>query len=197
MDDLWSSYDETPDVADHPHERQDQHTSYLDTIIGREPNEDSHPNCPDADVHDNGTCYVVDLEVPGVRDPATIQVRCTTLQALVVTGSIPQRLRSDGAGRSSNGIGKPEKSMHKTSDLDTGRSNYSTVRPKEGLDITPRLLLGERRTGSFRRSFYFPEKLNVGHINCELGAGVLHIELPKEHSAQFQGLGKVDVRILS
>ena len=61
-----------PELADHMHENLHQHNTFLGAMAHRKPNQKTHPNHLDVDISDNDTYYLVDLEVPGIKDPNAV-----------------------------------------------------------------------------------------------------------------------------
>jgi hypothetical protein len=81
-------YDVAIPLVDHMHERTHQHQSFLQYIRGRPINEKLYPNYPDVDIRDARSHYLIDVEIPGISNPADITCRWTTMQSLTISGII-------------------------------------------------------------------------------------------------------------
>ncbi|KAK5126104.1 hypothetical protein LTR85_011459 [Meristemomyces frigidus] len=178
--------------VDHPHERLHQHQTLLNILAHKTPDQTHMPNRPDVDVSDAGGHYLLEVEVPGVKDPNAISCQFTSWRCLVVSGTTTRDWQhqathaKDGAGEDPNGF--VELSRQITADKEKEEEEAA----KE--DLQPILINGERRIGSFRRQFNFPEDVDMEKLSAKLEAGLLTITLPKRHHGAPKGSGKVKIQ---
>jgi HSP20 family molecular chaperone IbpA len=158
----YYGYDYPPPLVDHMHPRTHQHQNFLQYLTHQKPRPEDYPNQPDIDIRDAFTEYIVDIEVPGVKDPHDISVTWSTSRNLVVKGNVE------------SGHGRTEKQENATGTTDA-QGDGKDSHPHE-----PVLLVGERRLGPFRRHFTFPEEVEMEKLTAKLDAGLLHIRLPKK-----------------
>ncbi|KAK6439390.1 hypothetical protein LTR95_004404 [Oleoguttula sp. CCFEE 5521] len=189
-------YDSYPELADHPHERLHQHNSFLGSIARRKPNQQVYPNHPDCDVSDNLSHYLVDLELPGVKDPNSVGVNWINWRTLVVSGNITrpwfQQAQQEASG-GTNGNAEAatdELALHR----DDEKKRYLPKDERENVDdLPPWLILSERRIGSFRREFHFPIDVDMEKLEANLEAGLLRLKVPKRADSYPKGNGKVNI----
>src|ERR1700761_6781365 len=74
-------------TVDHDHRRSRQHEPLWRYLGPHRQNEEQYPNQPDVDIRDMGAYYLVDVEVPGVKDANTLHLQWTDASTLVVSGS--------------------------------------------------------------------------------------------------------------
>jgi HSP20 family molecular chaperone IbpA len=173
----YYGYDFPPPLVDHMHPRTHQHRNFFQYLTHQQPRPGDYPNQPDIDVRDAFTEYIVDIEVPGIKNPRDISVTWRTSRILVVSGNV--------VGPES-GHSRTEKQENITGTIDT-QGDGKDPQPHE-----PVLLVGERRLGPFRRYFTFPEEVDMEKLTAKLEAGVLQIRLPKKgSSAAKTGTAKV------
>jgi HSP20 family molecular chaperone IbpA len=134
----------------------------------------SHPNHPDVDVRDTGTDYVMELEVPGLKDVQDIQCRWASSRTLTVSGTIRR---------------PPVSEDDKTADNPSAPPDTHGVHS----DGPPYLLIGERKTGPFRRIFTFPAEVEMEQLNAWLEAGLLSLKVPKKGAAPLKDDGLVKI----
>lgn len=58
--------------------------------------------------------------------------------------------------------------------------------------MTPYLLSGERRIGTFRREFHFPVDVDMEHLEAKSEAGLLRVKVPKKIHSFPKGSGKIE-----
>jgi HSP20 family molecular chaperone IbpA len=199
MANSWDLHGDPFEIVDHLHERKHQHNSFLRNLTRRNPNPNTYPNHPDVDISDAITHYIVEVEVPGVKEPTSIQVYWSSWRSLVITGSTPRPLDITEAT-----IAVADIDENINSDANSPAGRIAEARKDErgvnanlvaGAEVPPFLIAGERRIGSFRRDLQFPVGVDMGHIKCKLEAGLLQIEIPKKHEVSFYGTGKVTVGV--
>jgi len=156
-------YDLPPPLVDHQHERPHQHQSLLQYLSHRHPRPEEHPNQPDVDIRDAVTEYLVEIEVPGIKDPKDVSVSYTSDRSILISGTVA---RPD--------YGYPEEA----SDQESLSRRDSKGQWKEPTPHGVHLLVGERKIGPFRRYLNFPS--DVEKVTVKLDAGLLKIRAPKK-----------------
>lgn len=148
-------YYETPqELADHPHQRTHQHNTLLGVLSRRGPDQKAYPNHPDCDISDNLSHYIVNLEVPGVKDPKSIGLNWISWRTLVITGTIErpweraQQLAPADAPKDEVAL-EQARNGHKAAKKPIDSGDYDG-------ELPPWLILGERKIGFFRRELHFP-----------------------------------------
>jgi HSP20 family molecular chaperone IbpA len=167
-------YNASFDLVDHPHQRPHQHNTFLGVLARRKPDQNTYANTPDVDISDALSHYLVDIEVPGIKDPSSISVLWTSWRSLVVSGSTFRVWRS----------------QH---DVVANNATSEDDQQEEREDLPPWLVMGERRIGSFRREFHFPVDIDIEKLDAKLEAGLLRLKVPKQLHTYPRGSGKVKV----
>jgi HSP20 family molecular chaperone IbpA len=183
-------YDPLIPLVDHPHERSHQHQTFWNSLLRKQPDANLYPNYPDVDVREASTKYLVEVEVPGIKDASEITCEWTQMKSLVVTGCI-NRPPSESQSPSPEAASRTEAE---------GDRNELGTRESKGEDKPskhdePFLLVGERKIGPFRRHFYFPVDVERENLTAKLEAGLLKIRVPKKKHAAPKGDGKISVQI--
>ena len=174
----YYGYDFPPSLVDHMHQRPHQHRNLFHYLTHQKSRPEDYPNQPDVDVRDAFTEYIIDMEVPGMKNPHDINVVWTSSRSLVVSGSV---------GAPESGHSPPEKPENPTGTRDA-HGNW-----KEPPSHEPELLVGERKLGPFRRHFSLPEEVNMEKLTAKLEAGLLNIRVPKKGFTPAMA-GKVNVQ---
>ncbi|OQN95321.1 hypothetical protein B0A48_18671 [Cryoendolithus antarcticus] len=189
-------YETIPELADHPHERLHQHNSFLGSLAHRKPDQRVYPNHPDCDVSDNLSHYLVDLELPGVKDPNSISLNWISWRTLVISGNItrpwvkPDEQAPSSESNGNGGISKGAAALHKDSKKNL---DYFKDEPQVIEDRPPWLILGERRIGTFRRELNFPVEVDTEKLIAKLEAGLLRLNIPKKLHSYPQCSGKIHI----
>jgi len=149
-------------TVDHDHRRSSQHQPIWH--FGRR-DEDKYPNRPDVDIRDLGAYYLVDVEVPGVKDPGSLHLQWTDASTLVLSGMIARPTDEESS------IGD--------------QSNH----PQE------HVIIGERRVGKFQRRLTFPHNVDPDpqKLQANVEAGLLRIKILKKEAHLIKGDGLVKV----
>jgi HSP20 family molecular chaperone IbpA len=184
------------ELVDHQHERIHQHNTFLGAMTRRNPNQKTYPNHPNVDISDATIYYLIELEIPGIKDPDSVALNWTNSRSLVVAGStfrswqpkisIDPELAMDSnkAKGTENGVSSDAKALKDHQEA-----------PSDGnSDWAPSLVVGERKIGYFRREFHFPVDVNVGEVEARLEAGLLRIKVPVKSHMDLKGFGKVRVQ---
>ncbi|KAM0708854.1 hypothetical protein Q7P35_005508 [Cladosporium inversicolor] len=183
--------------VDHPHERLHQHNTFLGVMARRKPDQKTYPNHPDVDISDAISYYLIELEVPGIKDAGAIALNWTSWRSLVVAGTIfrswdpKTTLDLDSASNSKSEKGDA-----------AGELRLDVEAPKDAKDeadaenaqLPPYLVIGERRIGSFRREFHFPVDVEVEKVEAKLEAGLLRIKVPKKSHTYPKGAGRIRIQ---
>lgn len=127
------------------------------------------PNFPDADLLDYFSYYLVEVEVPSIKDVNQLQVQWIDANTLLVKGKT--------AGYEGIALPGDEESKEKAHGH---RCPYTIVE--------------ERRLGTFERHFTFPSQtVEADNMTAKLEAGLLTLKIPKQHLHLAQNKGHVKV----
>ena len=152
-----------PEV-DHMHERSHQHQTFLRYITRKQPDSKLIPNYPDVDIRDAITHYLVEVEVPGVKDVNNIKCQWTSSTTMIVSGENT----------------RPGESVGVEAD------NRSTHHE-------PYIIIGERKIGGFRRHLSFAANVDPDKMTAKLEAGVLCLNISKKSTHVPKGDGSVKI----
>jgi len=158
------------------------------------------PYGPDSDIRETKLFYYIEMEVPGTTNQDDILVQWMSPRTLVVEGTANR----PNVGRESNEGAEPvwenedagvgSKSSDPPAPATTnGATNPTTTSTKNGNvgvplhkcldeeddDYVIRVLLAERKIGSWHRSFTLPADVNMKGLKAKLEGGLLRISLPK------------------
>jgi HSP20 family molecular chaperone IbpA len=190
----YALYEPPLEFVDHQHERLHQHNTFLGVMARRRPDQKTYPNHPDVDISDAITHYLIELEVPGIKDAEAITINWTSFKSLVVAGStfrswepktkVDSEAAADGSEKDGNGVG-----------LDVKALKDAQKKAEDAADDwPPYLVVGERMIGAFRREFHFPVDIDVKKVEARLEAGLLRIYVPRKSHMDLKGSGKVKVQ---
>ncbi|KAK5714112.1 hypothetical protein LTR15_011020 [Elasticomyces elasticus] len=148
---------------------------------------EDYANIPDVDIRDSGDDYLIDIEVPGVKNTADVHLDWTSARSFVLSGSVRRpgtaevvESKMDDAATSI-----PKKSTGYERNGSVGhKHNAKEEVQAPGL---PHLLAGERRVGFFKRVFTLPCEVDVEKVTAKLEAGLLSLKVPKHQSAKGKG----------
>jgi HSP20 family molecular chaperone IbpA len=121
---------------------------------------------PDVDIRDYDTGYAIDVELPGLSDKRSIKVEWTSKHDITMSGSLT---RPD----------VPTSTKHPDNN---GHDTLSAGNPKgdiEKNELTPTLLVSERKTGHFCRKFHLPMEVDAANLRAKLENGLLKIRVEK------------------
>ncbi|GAB7361430.1 hypothetical protein MBLNU230_g1486t1 [Neophaeotheca triangularis] len=139
-----------------PHPRHHQHQPLFHLPFTSPPDPQAHPNTPDLDLRETETHYLIDVEVPGVKDTAELRLQWQNAGRLVLTGEV--RRPGDESGEFGAELERQEGRFHGSGGEGKGKTG-------------PEFLVAERRVGGFKRVFTFPVE-----VELEAGKGVVAIE---------------------
>jgi HSP20 family molecular chaperone IbpA len=191
----YALYDPPLEFVDHQHERLHQHNTFLGVLGRKRPDQKTYPNHPDVDISDAITHYLIELEVPGIKDAESIAITWTSFKSLVVAGATfrswepkakvdPEAAKAKEGEKPKNGVGLDVKALKEAKDKAEEASD----------EWPPYLVVGERKIGSFRREFHFPVDIDVKKVEARLEAGLLRIYVPRKSEMDLKGAGKVKVQ---
>ncbi len=140
------------------------------------------PNHPDVDLIDEVTGYVIQVEVPGIKDVNNIKCQWTSSTQLIVTGDNTPPEKTEGTS------GNATKEDKSTKDLWYHSGNHGL------LEFAPRSIIAERRMGMFRRDFSFaPDTVDIEKMTAKLEGGLLSLVVPKRSHHIPKGNGTVKI----
>ena len=195
----YALYDPPLDFVDHQHARLHQHNTFLGVLGRKRPDPKTYPNHPDVDISDAITHYLIEMEVPGVKDAEAINITWTSFKSLVVAGATlrswepkvkvdPDAADNNPSETPGNGVvGLDVKALKDAQDKAEDEASSDDEWP-------PYLVVGERKIGSFRREFHFPVDIDVKKVEARLEAGLLRIYVPRKSEMDLKGSGKVKVQ---
>jgi HSP20 family molecular chaperone IbpA len=156
--------------VDQPHERPHQHRTFLQYVTHHNPPPEENPNRPDVDIRDYTTEYLVDIEVPGVKNTSEVTVKWTSTSSFVVVGTVERPTW----GKEKQGMKEqqPAAPVVATPEKEIDKKSQSYAQDES-------LVIGERRLGPFRRFVHFPVEVESGGVTAKLEAGLLSLRVPK------------------
>jgi HSP20 family molecular chaperone IbpA len=172
-------YDLAMPVVDHMHERSHQHQPFFQVLTRKPIDPNLYPNYPDVDIRDAVTEYLVDIELPGIKNPDMIKCRWVGLKSLVVSGNTERPSWESGS--------KNEETETKTGTRDA-KGEWKPPGPAD-----PYMLVGERRIGPWKRHITFPFDVEMGKLDAKLEAGLLKLRIPKKGHSLPAGEGRVSI----
>jgi HSP20 family molecular chaperone IbpA len=184
--------------VDHPHERLHQHNSFMGVLARRVPEQTNYPNHLDCDISDATNHYLLDVEVPSIKDPNAITCAWLGPQTLFVKGTTTRPWEpAYAADKQPDGDKGDLPAEEGEAGVEHGEGRVLKKTPEDQDDLPPWLLIGERRIGTFSRQFNFPEEVETGEMKAGLEAGLLRLKVPKKHHRipmeGRKGKGKVQV----
>jgi len=174
---LYYGYDFPPPIADHLHERRHQHSNFLQYLTRQHPRPEDHPNNPDIDIRDAIDAYLVEIEMPGIKDTKRVTVSWTGTRSLTVTGNVT----------------RPEYELPIMNDNETGSRDAKGEYKEPPIHHAPMLLVSERRVGPFRRQFVFPDEVDKEHLTAKLEAGLLRLKVPKQGHKDVPKVANIEI----
>lgn len=115
------------------------------------------------------THYLVEIEVPGVKDVSQIQARWIDANTLFVKGKTAGH---EGIALPGDSESKDEAHGHRC----------------------PFVIIEERRLGTFERHFSFPSQtVEADNMTARLEAGLLTLKIPKQHLHLAEDKGQVKI----
>ncbi|KIW82426.1 hypothetical protein Z517_05453 [Fonsecaea pedrosoi CBS 271.37] len=154
---------------------------------------------PATDIRETVRAYHIEIEVPGVTEE--------NKSDLVITWMSPHTLLVQGVASRPRNIGlldqgEGKKVWEGEGDgwaTETGHGkrekSHETLDEEALADVTPTILLSERRVGAWRRTFTLPEDVEMKELKARLDGGLLRIDLPKRSLEDMEALKGAGVRI--
>jgi len=165
---------------------------------------------PPTDIRETLSAYHIEVECPGVADEnkSDVMIQWMSPHTLLVQGVAyrPQNvgLMDQGEGKrvweGKDGEGWAKEVGHgKQNSADGGplvrTPSRETVEAELMSDMTPSILLSERKVGPWRRTFTLPEDVEMKELKARLEGGLLRIDLPKRSVEDLESLKNAGVRI--
>jgi len=123
------------------------------------------------DLIDDIDHYLIEIELPGVKDPADVKCKWTSTTSLIVYG-VTHRAGEESATSQDNGDAVDD--LH-----------------KDG----PYLVISERRIGTFSRRIHFPLGVSMEEMTANLEAGLLSIKVPKKVAKVAPAYANVEIEV--
>ncbi|KAL1972418.1 hypothetical protein VTN31DRAFT_6832 [Thermomyces dupontii] len=139
---------------------------------------------PRFDVRETKDSYLLDGELPGVRQE-NIEIEFSDPHTLVIKGRVGE---SDDTASNSNyhpptveeeGSADSSSAANGSSSSSTALEKSQAQAPVKSQEPEYKVLLSERRSGSFHRTFTFPARPNQEAVRASLRDGILSIVVPK------------------
>lgn len=194
----YAYYEPPFELVDHPHERLHQHNTFLGAMTRRRPDQKAYPNHPDVDISDAIGYYLIELELPGIKDASAIALNWTSCRSLVVAGNSNRSWELKPTSDTESASKGEKEKIDATNEVELKTRAPTDARAKtdgRNAHLPPYLVIGERRIGSFRREFHFPVELDVEKVEAKLEAGLLSIKLPKKSHMYPKGTSNVKVKV--
>jgi len=165
---------------------------------------------PPTDIRETMSAYHIEIECPGVADDNKndVMIQWMSPHTLLVQGVAyrPQNigLTDPGEGKrvweGKDGEGWAKEAGHaKQNSTDGGplvrTPSRETVEAELLSDLTPSILLSERKVGPWRRTFTLPEDVEMKELKARLEGGLLRIDLPKKSVEELESLKNAGVKI--
>jgi len=169
--------------VDYQHDRTHQHQTLLQHLAHQKlpPSSDQNPNRPDVDIRDALTEYVVEIEVPGVKNTRDFSVKWTSNSSLVIVGVV-ESPTTTGNNKTQQGGKTQEPSpppLHPVGGREINGEWEESEKNHQGKSSSSSLVVGERRLGNFRRYINFPVEIDAEAVTAKLEAGLLVLRVPK------------------
>jgi HSP20 family molecular chaperone IbpA len=161
-------------LADHLHERN--HHTHWPFVSGQGKRETFNP---DIDLRDYDTGYAIDVELPGLADAHSIKVEWVSKREIIISGCIQ---RPD----------VPDMGLRRVPHITKDAINGAKEDHENGVEWTPTLMVGERKTGNFHRRFHLPVDMKMANVKARLENGLLTIRAEKLELDQ-EATGRVQV----
>ncbi|KAK5726275.1 hypothetical protein LTR17_012895 [Elasticomyces elasticus] len=193
MSGLYWGYPENLPIAplmNEAHQRTHQHQPFLSPLITRHHvRPEDYPNIPDVDIRDSGDDYLIDIEVPGVKNTADVHLDWTSSRSFVLSGSVrrPGTAEVDESKMDDAAVNVPVQKKSTGYERNGSVSHKHNAKEEVQSPGLPHLLAGERRVGFFKRVFTLPCEIDSERTIAKLDAGLLSLTLPKHQSAKGKG----------
>lgn len=171
---------------------------------------------PSSDIRETNLAYHIEMELPGVTDKKQILIQLIKPRTLVVEGKAtrPDLFRgreADGepmweTGPAANGDSnknghakpapkanhEPAAATHKHDHDEDGGELFRC--PDTENEMMTRLIHGERKIGSWRRSFTLPADVDMNSVKATLEFGLLHISVLRHDVPTGEQMVKIEVQ---
>ncbi|KAG0168242.1 hypothetical protein DFQ30_005023 [Apophysomyces sp. BC1015] len=130
---------------------------------------------PATDMKETPTSYELRAEVPGVSKD-DIEIELADNNTLILRGSIEHSsISPEESTSSATAAEQPAEPSSSNADAD----NRAVVQSDKEATQAPHWWSNERMTGSFRRTFTFPTRVDPESIKASCQDGILSISVPK------------------
>ncbi|KAA8899485.1 putative heat shock protein Hsp30/Hsp42 [Sphaerosporella brunnea] len=141
-------------------------------LVQAEPeNTSGQPFQPKFDVYETPNAYVLEGELPGLKDKKSLEIEFTDNQTVVIAGKIdkPTILVEPQPPEQQVEEDKPER-----------QAQTEEIQPRKKKAKKPKCWVSERAYGPFRRIFRFPQTVDTDNAKASLQDGVLELIVPKK-----------------
>lgn len=163
---------------------------------------DAEVHKPRADVRETSSAFHIDVGLPGLHNKSDLTLKWLSTRTVLVSCRIRREAvpaseegHSNGATNDDPEISRKEAAVDQKIEISTTESKS---RGEDATDSTtgshekesheeqhhstsPHLTVGERNIGLSTRAFNFPCDINRDHTKAKLSAGLLTLDVPKQH----------------
>jgi len=160
---------------------------------------------PATDIRETMRAYHIEIETPGVTDKEQILIQWMSPHTILVQGEArrPKNIglldETDGSREwEGEGDGWPTEAGHGKEEDGAPlmrTPSRETIEAELLADSMPTVLLGERRLGSWRRTFTLPDDVEMKELRARLVGGLLRLDLPKRSVEDSQRMRAGGVKI--
>ncbi|KAL7267659.1 hypothetical protein RUND412_009747 [Rhizina undulata] len=138
---------------------------------------------PNFDLHETPKAYVLEGQLPGLKDKSNVNIEFTNAQTLFISGKIERsnsRTPGDGEHGEQTEIDEEGSGKENTTAGQTG----TAVQKESDSGARTKYWLSERIVGEFQRSFSFPGNIDIDAVKASLEHGILKVVVPKKEEAR-------------
>jgi HSP20 family protein len=163
---------------------------------------DSEVHKPQADVRETSSAFHIDVELPGLSNKSDLTLKWLSTRTILVScrirreafppvekdhpngvsGDVPETPRKEAAvDQEIDNSAKERKSCEEDAAGSTAALHEKRSHQEQHHSTLPHLTLGERNIGLSTRAFNFPCDVDRDHTKAKLSAGLLTLDVPKQH----------------
>jgi len=149
---------------------------------------------PDSDLRETKIAYHIEMELAGVSDKTSILIQWMSPRTLLVEGKATRPDLNRGHEGDGDAMWEPNleaeavKAEKRKPDT-TAQDGGDLVRcPDTAEERTTRIIFGERKIGSWRRSFTLPADVDMTTLKARLRDGLLRISVFKRETSGESGV---------
>lgn len=148
---------------------------------------------PNFDVKETKDSYVLDGEIPGVKDKSSLDLSFVDANTLVIKGRVERTSESGNPSSDTTTVTEPTEKEATTNyhapsvEAEEGETNTSSAVTKsqtsneiEKKEDGDKYWVRERYVGEFQRAFSFPQSVDHDAVKASLKDGILSIVVPKK-----------------